>query len=195
MSYKLQRIFCRHQSDVSTILPAFATDAHRTDDIRVHHLSGSTVFDTLGTVTFSSSALPVRALIVSPDQLPPGLVGILGIEEIRTLQASLDCVTANPRCALTAAILLRCPEQPIDTESEPLCPVDPPAQPPAFVLSVFLAFLLLLASAVQLGVGHRHRDLSGQALLPGTPSSGHSLFDQPPRATSSGRCWGAAPRT
>ena len=252
------------QSDISTVLPAFATNIRSIYGVRVHHISGSTVLDTLGTVKFSasigaSSIPPVSALIVSPDQLPPGLVGILGIEEIVTLKLSLDYVTANPSCDLTAAIratwpsllpredrvfelpreayweyakpdpfivesdtdsdlpnllaisdtssddtverlandpralqaayFRRYPEQLIDTESEPPCPVDPPAQLPAFMLSVFLAVLLLLTSAVQLGVGHRHRDLSGQALLPGAPSSGHSLFDQPPYSTSSDIVW------
>jgi hypothetical protein len=65
---------------------------------------------------------------------------------------------------------------------------DEPMRPTALLLSVLFAFLLLLTSAVQCSSGHRHQNLSGQALLPGT-SLGHSLFDQPPYLTSSDIAW------
>jgi hypothetical protein len=185
------------QSDISTAIPDVATDIVLTDGIRVNHVAGSTVLDFIGTVTPISPDLAFRSFIVSQDQLPPGLVGIIGMGDIRRLQISLDYVASIPSCSLSAAInpprLALAPPLPpmiFKPASAPeLHRPEPPAcSPTAPMLSVPFAFLLLLTSAVQLSSGHRHQNLSGQALLPGT-SVGHSLFDQPPRSTSSDIAW------
>ena len=77
------------QSDVSTCLPSVLAQFHTVDPVTVCHLSGTTVLATCGTLQLPDCP-PIDAFAVPAAQLPPGMVGIMGMPAIVRLGISLD---------------------------------------------------------------------------------------------------------
>jgi hypothetical protein len=69
------------QSDVSTCLPCNLSAVRAVDPVTVNHLSGSTVLQTVGTLQFDGCPA-LDAVSVPASQLPPDMVGILGMPDI-----------------------------------------------------------------------------------------------------------------
>ena len=199
------------QSDVSTCLPCNLSAVRTVDPVTVNHLSCSTVLQTVGTLQFDDCpALDVFS--VPASQLPPDMVGILGMPDILRLGISLDRCLNRPCCSLSYARALPDsapapsqdrvayfdPDRGIWTDRPP-APDSAPAPvfstdvvdaPPTSKnpFSLFAALLLFMFALVLRPAMSRHSP--GRALLPGN-SLGHSLFDEPPFASRSDVAWAA----
>ena len=89
-------------SDVSTCVTSSLTNVRPCQALELHHLGGVTVLNTCGDVVVEDQTVTMFA--VSADNLPVGVVMLLGMPEIVKLDISLDFVISNPDCHLRDAI-------------------------------------------------------------------------------------------
>ncbi len=72
--------------------------------VAIAHLGGETRLQEVGTLTLEvDSAVLDNVFAVNPEDLPAGVVALLGVSDVRRLGMSLDRIAARPECSLQDA--------------------------------------------------------------------------------------------